>query len=159
MGLTHWIKVQFYIQKPFQNSVKQTTNSCLKRVWKLLTLSTRGYFYSVFSEKSLHTYGCFLLIFLKTCSRMYGMWSESCSVVSDSCDPMDYTVHGILQPRILEWVAFPFSRESSQPRDRSQVSRIAGRFFTPWATRDIMAFKKYSIILPNSKVNNYSSKS
>ena len=38
------------------------------------------------------------------------------------CDPMDYTVHGILQPRILEWVAFPFSRGSSQSRDRIQVS-------------------------------------
>ena len=45
-------------------------------------------------------------------------------------DPMDYTVHGILQARILEWVAFPFSRGSSQPRDRSQVSHIAGKFFT-----------------------------
>ena len=46
------------------------------------------------------------------------------------CDPMDYTVHGFLQARILEWVAFPFSRTSSQPRDRTQVSWIAGRFFT-----------------------------
>ena len=45
-------------------------------------------------------------------------------------DPMDYIVHGILQARILEWVAFPFSRGSSQPRDRTQVSCIAGRFFT-----------------------------
>ena len=52
------------------------------------------------------------------------------------CDPMDYTVHGILQDRILEWVAFPFSRESSQPRDRTQVSHFAGRFFTSWATRE-----------------------
>ena len=43
------------------------------------------------------------------------------------CDPMDY---GILQARILEWVAFPFSRGSSQPRDQTQVSRIAGGFFT-----------------------------
>ena len=46
------------------------------------------------------------------------------------CDPMDYTVRGILQARILEWVAFPFSRGSSQPRDQAQVSHIAGRFFT-----------------------------
>ena len=46
------------------------------------------------------------------------------------CDPMDYTVHGILQARILEWVAFPFSRVSSQPRDRTQVSGIAGGYFT-----------------------------
>ena len=42
------------------------------------------------------------------------------------CDFMDYTVHGILQARILEWIAFPFSRRSSQPRDRTQVSHIAG---------------------------------
>ena len=42
---------------------------------------------------------------------------------------MDYTVHGILQARILEWVVIPFSRGSSQPRDQTQVSRIAGRFF------------------------------
>ena len=52
------------------------------------------------------------------------------------CNPVDYTAHGILQARILEWVAFPFSRGSSQPRDRTQVSCIAGRFFTSWATRE-----------------------
>ena len=46
------------------------------------------------------------------------------------CNLMDYTVHGILQARILKWVAFPFSRGFSQPRDRTQVSCIAGRFFT-----------------------------
>jgi len=56
------------------------------------------------------------------------------------CDPMDYTVHGILQARILEWVAFPFSRGSSQPRDRTQVSRIAGRVFTSWATREALVW-------------------
>ena len=50
------------------------------------------------------------------------------------CDPMDYTAHEILQARILEWVAFPFSGGSSQPRDWTQVSHIAGRFFTSWAT-------------------------
>ena len=41
------------------------------------------------------------------------------------CDSMDYRVHGILQSRILEWVAVPFSRRSSQPRDQTQVSHIA----------------------------------
>ena len=46
------------------------------------------------------------------------------------CYPVDYRVHGILQARILEWVAFPFSRGSSQPKDRTQFSHIAGRFFT-----------------------------
>ena len=52
------------------------------------------------------------------------------------CEPMDYTVHGILQARKLEWVAFPFSRGSSQPRDRTQVSGTARRFFTSWATKE-----------------------
>ena len=52
------------------------------------------------------------------------------------CDPMDCIVHGILQARILEWVAFPFSRGPSQPRDGTQVSHIAGRFFISWATRE-----------------------
>jgi len=46
------------------------------------------------------------------------------------CGPMDYTVHGILQARILEWVPFPFPRGSSQPRDRTQLSCIANGFFT-----------------------------
>ena len=50
------------------------------------------------------------------------------------CNPINYTVHGILQARILEWVAFPFSRGSSQPRDQTQISHTAGGFFTSWAT-------------------------
>jgi len=59
--------------------------------------------------------------------------SQSCPTL---CDPLDYTVHGILQVKIPEWVAGPFSRRSSQPRDWTQVSHIAGRFFTSWATRE-----------------------
>ena len=51
-------------------------------------------------------------------------------------DPMDCIVHGILQARILEWVAFLFSRGSSQPRNWTRVSCIAGRFFTNWAMRE-----------------------
>ena len=46
------------------------------------------------------------------------------------CDPVDCTVHGVLQARIMEWVAVPFSRGSSQPRDQTQVPRIAGRVLT-----------------------------
>ena len=60
--------------------------------------------------------------------------SESRSVIADSLQP-HWLVHGILQAGILEWVAFPFSRRSSQPRDRAQVSHIAGGFFTNWAIR------------------------
>ena len=53
---------------------------------------------------------------------------------------MDYTVHGILQAWILEWVAFPFSGESSQPRGRTQVSGIAGGYFTNWTTREAQEY-------------------
>ena len=64
--------------------------------------------------------------------------------VPQSCptlwDPMNYTVHGILQARILEWVAVLFSRESSQPSDRTQVSLIAGRFITSWAIREAQEY-------------------
>ena len=44
------------------------------------------------------------------------------------------------RPELLEWVAFPFSRESSQPSDQTQVSRIAGGFFTSWATREAQEY-------------------
>ena len=64
---------------------------------------------------------------------------ESRSVVSTLCDPMDYSlpgssVHGVLQARILEWVAIPFSRG---PRNRTGDSCTAGGFFTNWATREV----------------------
>ena len=58
---------------------------------------------------------------------------QSCPAL---CDPTDYTVHGILHARILEWVAFPFSRGSSQCRDRTRVSPIADRFFMNWDVRE-----------------------
>ena len=61
---------------------------------------------------------------------------ESFSVMSDSLRTHDYTVHWILQVRILGWVAIPFSRGSSKPRDQAQVSRIAGRFFINWVIRE-----------------------
>jgi len=53
---------------------------------------------------------------------------------------MDYTVHGILQARILEWIGIPFSRESSQSREQTQVSCMIGGFFTSWATREALDF-------------------
>ena len=59
--------------------------------------------------------------------------TQSCPTL---CDPMDYTLHGILQARILECVALPFSRGSSQPRDRTQVSYTVCGFFTNWAARE-----------------------
>ena len=62
-------------------------------------------------------------------SKCLFFWNvaQSCLTL---CDPRDYTVHGVLQARILEWVAYLFSRRCSQPRNRKGVSCIAGRFFT-----------------------------
>ena len=59
--------------------------------------------------------------------------TQSCPIL---CDPMDYTVLAIFQTRMVEWVAYPFSRGSSQPRDWTQVSCLAGGFFTNWAIRE-----------------------
>ena len=69
--------------------------------------------------------------------------------VTHSCpalfDPMDYTDHGILQARILERAVFLFSRGSSQPRDRTQISCTAGGFFTRGATREALCTAKETI--------------
>ena len=84
--------------------------------------------------------------------------SESRSGLSDSCEPMDSIVHGILQARILEWVIVPFSRESTvrgilqarileciafpfskgifPTRDRTEISHFAAWFFPSWATKE-----------------------
>ena len=64
--------------------------------------------------------------------------TQSCPTLCDpmDCSPPGSSVHGIFQARILEWVAISFSRGSSQPRDGTQVSCTAGRFFTDWATRE-----------------------
>ena len=79
------------------------------------------------------------------------IWLQSESEVAQSfptlCDHMDcnlpgFSVLGIFQTRVLEWVAISFSRESSQPRDRTSVSRIGGRCFTLWATREALVIEK-----------------
>ena len=68
--------------------------------------------------------------------------SESCSGMSDSSTPCTVcslpgsSVHGILQAKIVEWITVPFSKGSSQSRDQTQFSHIAGGFFTIWATLD-----------------------
>ena len=66
----------------------------------------------------------------KTFTVRYSSEVKVAQLCPTMCDPMAYTVRGILQARILEWVAFPFSRGSSQPRGRTQISCIAGGFFT-----------------------------
>ena len=86
-------------------------------------------------------------------ARVWENESVSWSVVFNSLDPMDYSppgssVHGILQAIILESVAIPFSRGSSQSRDRTQGSCIAGGFFTSWVTREAQEY--WSVTYPFS---------
>ena len=77
--------------------------------------------------------------------------TQSCLTL---CDPKDYTVHGILQARILEWVGFAFSRQSSQSRDLTQVSCIADIFFTSWATKEAQeSWSRYPFPSPEDLPN------
>ncbi|XDA78348.1 hypothetical protein R6Z07F_008446 [Ovis aries] len=72
----------------------------------------------------------FLVLACITFSYTLGLKVKVCQSCLTLCDPMDYEACGILQARTLEWVAIPFSRGSSQSSDGTQVSQIAGRFFT-----------------------------
>ena len=87
-------------------------------------------------DLSICHFSCELLIKMQNISNFLFFFklqkseSESCSVMFNSL-----WVHGILQERILDWVAFPFSRGSSQPGGQTQVSHIAGGFFTKWAIK------------------------
>ena len=76
--------------------------------------------------------------------------AQSCLTL---CDPMDCSlsgssIHGIFQARVLEWIVISFSRGSSWPKNRTQVSRIAGRCFTVWATREAKLNKQGDNIQP-----------
>ena len=73
--------------------------------------------------------------------KVKGKVAQSCLT---HCDVTDYTVHVILQARILEWVAVSFSRASSQPRYRIHVSCIAGGFFTSRATREVYKYHEFT---------------
>ena len=70
--------------------------------------------------------------------------TQSCPAV---CNPIDSAFHGILQTRILEWVAFPFFKGSSQPRDRTQAFHIAGGVFINWAIREAHLLEELTLKL------------
>ena len=85
---------------------------------------------------------------------IYSLKLEVAQLCLILCDPMDCTVHGILQARILEWATFPFSRGSSQPRGWIRVSLIAGGFFTNWATRKAQEYwSGWPIPIPGDLLN------
>ena len=88
-------------------------------------------------------------------------WSEVAQLCLTLCDPTDCSlpgssVHGIFQARTLEWGATAFSRGSPRPRDRTWVSRIVGRLFTIWATREALYFPLFMDFLPISVITEQS---
>ena len=97
--------------------------------------------------------GCFLFML----DIHYRKWKWSCSVVSDSLQPhglqpsTGFSVPGIFQARVPGWVAISFSRGSSRPKGQTRVSRIAGRRFTLWATREAIYY-----ISPPQKIKHVS---
>ena len=85
----------------------------------------------------------------KTYNYLWYNESEVAQLCLTLCNPVDcsppgFSVHGVFQARILEWVAISFSRASSPPRDRTQVSCIGGRCFTLWATREAIWYIRWS---------------
>ena len=93
--------------------------------------------------------------YIKNAQHSYLLWvlSEVTQLCPTLCDPMDCSlpgssIHGILQARVLEWVAISFSRGSSRPRDRTQVSRIVGRRFSVSATREVP-----SLLIRETQIN------
>ena len=75
------------------------------------------------------------MVSFAVCSKVKVLAAQLCLTLCnpmDFCSPAGSSVHGILQARILQWVAISFSRGSSWPRDQTLVSRIAGKFFTIW---------------------------
>ena len=102
------------------------------KIWVEVTCAT---------SKRKHLVGGTDWTFLFPASEMvskYMLVAQLCPTLCDplNCSPPGSSVHEIFQARILKWVAFPFSKGSSQPRDWTQVSCTAGRFFTIWATRE-----------------------
>ena len=128
-----------FIQKSQWSKDKMVLCTLLDAVWMQVMINISVYKYSMISP---HAAKMLLFPMCTTClcsiSIFFSQKWKLLSHIRLFATPWTYiyTAHGILQARTLEWVAFLFSRRSSQPRDRTQVSRIAGGFFTSWATRE-----------------------
>ena len=100
-------------------------------------------FHQIWEDSNFCCFKYFSFSALSSSLKVKVLVTQSCPTL---CNPMDCSppgscVHGILQARILEWIAIPFSSRSFQPRDWSGVSCIAGRFFTIWDIREAFSFR------------------
>ena len=116
-------------------STQKRVHKCALAVWPLIV--------NTWKQLNVHQ----LMDFKHVVYIQWG-WKGKCYFLNNVqlfWDPMDCSlpgpsVYGILQARILAWVAIPFSRGSSQPGDQTQVPRIGGRFFTIWAIREAIQY-------------------
>ena len=106
------------------------------------SLGENGYMYMYGRVPSLSTWNYHSVV-----NQLCVLVAHLCPILWDpkDCSPPSSSVHGILQARILEWLAIPFSRESSWPRDWTWVFCIAGRFFfTVWTTREALPHRPHN---------------
>ena len=117
------------------------------RGWRLILIT------ETCLENSLHIYVYISMTYTSAISFLNNTdnQNESESEIAQSCptlcDPIKCSlpgssIHGIFQARVLEWVAISFSRGSSRPRDRTQVSHVAGRQFNIWVTWEALLITK-----------------
>ena len=129
-----------------KDDVVQVLHSIYQQIWKTQQWHRTGKGVFIPVPKKSNAKWMF-----KLALHLFHMLAKHESEVAQSCptlcDPMECSLlgsslQGILQARILEWVAISFSRGASQPRDRTQVSHIAGRCFNLWATRVARLYSK-----------------
>ena len=114
----------------------------MPEAWMLPALTTLKQPVPHFAQTSLCTFS--ITLNLKSPVSLVAQLCPTLCNPSD-CSPQGSSVYGILQARILEWVAIPFFRGSSSPRDLTQVSCIAGGLFTIWANREAHRALTHSI--------------
>ena len=113
-----------YLLLPLNGSKLFIMRNSLADRWNIISGSQN----SLFPHLHLNWPYCCCCLVTKSCLTLFN---------SMDCSPPDSSLHGILQARVLKWVAIPFSGGSSPPRDRTQVSCIAGRIFTIRAIREV----------------------
>ena len=112
------------------------------RDWTWVFCIAGGFFTIWATREALYNSSVFLVMDIRMSPACESEVTQLCQTLCDSmdCSLPGYSIYGIFQARVLEWVAISFPRGSYQPRDWTWVSWIAGRFFTDWATKEAPAY-------------------
>ena len=132
LGVTIWRQCNVVIKKALEpDCLDSLSDFLLTSCLTLNELTSLGFSFFVYKRGMTMVSASKVDVKMNACKTLRPMSEKVKMKVAQwcptLCDPMDDTVHGILQARTLEWVAFPFSKGSSQPRDQTQVPHIAGR--------------------------------